>query len=58
MVGAVVATDDPWKPVRLLHAADEPVAPVTAFLMELQASVRSATQGCYAMDLLRWFRFG
>jgi hypothetical protein len=37
----------------------EPVVAVMAFLRELQASGRSAaTQRLYAMDLLRWFRFG
>ena len=58
-VGAVVTSDDPWEPVRLIDAAGVPVAPAAAFLKELQASGRSAaTQLSYAMDLLRWFRFG
>ena len=50
---------DLWEPVRLIDADGEPVVAVTAFLQELQASGRSAaTQRSYAMDLLRWFRFG
>jgi site-specific recombinase XerC len=59
MVGAVEAGGDLWDPVRLLDAAGASVAAVTAFLKDLQASGRSAgTQRSYAMDLLRWFRFG
>ena len=51
--------DDLWEPVRLIDGDGEPVVAVTAFLQELQASGRSAaTQRSYAMDLLRWFRFG
>ena len=47
-----------WEPYRLRDAAGNTVAPVAAFLQELQASGRSAaTQRAYAMDLLRWFRF-
>lgn len=58
-VGAVAAGSDPWEPVRLIDGDGESVVPVTAFLRELQASGRSAaTQRSYAMDLLRWFRFG
>ena len=59
-VGAVEAGSDPWAPVRLIDSDGEPVVAVTAFLRELQASGRScsATQRAYAMDLLRWFRFG
>ena len=58
-VGAVEAGSDPWEPVRLIDGDGEPVVPVTAFLQELQASGRAAaTQRSYAMDLLRWFRFG
>ena len=57
--GAVVAGDDLWEPVRLIDASGEPVVAVRAFLRELQAAGRSAaTQRSYAMDLLRWFRFG
>jgi hypothetical protein len=58
-VGTVVTREDPWEPVRLVDGAGEPVAAATAFLRELQASGRSAaTLRSYAMDLLRWFRFG
>lgn len=58
-VGAVEAGRDMWEPIRLIDRVGEPVTPVTAFLSELQASGRSAaTQRSYAMDLLRWFRFG
>jgi integrase len=58
-VGAVEAGSDLWEPVRLVDGDGEPVTPVTAFMKELQASGRSAaTQRSYAMDLLRWFRFG
>ena len=57
-VGAVRATDDLWEPVRVVDAAGVPIAPVAAFLKELQAMGRpAATQRSYAMDLLRWFRF-
>ena len=57
--GAVKAGDDLWEPVRLIDSDGEPVVAVMAFLRELQASGRSAaTQRSYAMDLLRWFRFG
>jgi hypothetical protein len=57
--GAVVARDDLWEPVWLIDGDGEPVGSVRAFLKELQASGRSAaTQRSYAMDLLRWFRFG
>ena len=58
-VGAVVAVEDVWEPVRLIDAGGVPVGAVTAFLQDLQAAGRSAaTQRSYAMDLLRWFRFG
>lgn len=58
-VGAVVAGRDVWEPVRLVGGDGELVAAVTAFLRELQASGRSAaTQRSYALDLLRWYRFG
>lgn len=58
-VGAVTAHDDLWVPVRLIDAAGEPVVAVMSFLKELQASGRSVgTLRSYAMDLLRWFRFG
>ena len=58
-VGAVVAFDYVWEPVRLLDASGAAVGAVGAFLQDLQAAGRSAaTQRSYAMDLLRWFRFG
>jgi integrase len=58
-LGAVEVSGDLWEPVRLIDGVGEPVAPVMAFLKELQASGRSAaTQRSYAMDLLRWFRLG
>jgi hypothetical protein len=58
-VDTVVMRKDPWEPVRLIDGVGEPVAAVTAFLRELQASGRSvATLRSYGMDLLRWFRFG
>jgi integrase len=56
--GSVVAVDEVWEPVRLLDSSGCVVAPVRAFLQDLQAAGRStATQRSYAMDLLRWFRF-
>src|SRR5689334_1388142 len=43
----------------LVDGVGERVAAVSAFLRDLQASGRStATLRSYAMDLLRWFRFG
>lgn len=57
-VGAVLTAEDLWEPVRVVDAAGVPIAPVAAFLKELQAMGRpAATQRSYAMDLLRWFRF-
>jgi len=57
-VGAVVAVDDVWQPIRLLDCGGVPVVPVREFLQDLQAAGRSsATQRSYALDLLRWFRF-
>ena len=57
--GAVVTIEDVWEPVRLLDSSGVPVGAVRAFLQDLQAAGRSAaTQRSYAMDLLRWFRFG
>jgi hypothetical protein len=40
-VGTVVLREDPWEPVRLIDGDGEPVAAVTTFLRELQASGRS-----------------
>lgn len=57
--GAVVTVDDVWEPIRLIDSNGVPVDPVRGFLQDLQAMGRSAaTQRSYAMDLLRWFRFG
>src|SRR5881628_1653291 len=59
VAGSVVVVDDVWEPVRLLDASGSVVAAARAFLQDLQAAGRSmATQRSYAMDLLRWFRFG
>ena len=56
--GAVEATGDPFEPYRLVDSGGVIVAPVAAYLGDLQACGRSAaTQRSYAMDLLRWFRF-
>ena len=56
--GSLRATGDPWEPWQLLDPAGSAVAPVTAYLRDLQAGGRSSsTQRSYAMDLLRWFRF-
>ncbi len=56
--GSVVATGDLVEPYRLVDAGGEVVAPVTAFLRDLQACGRSAsTLRSYGMALLRWFRF-
>src|SRR6476646_5009851 len=58
-VGAGEATEDVWEPVRLVDADGRAVVAVAVFLKELQATGHSvATQRSYAMDLLRWFRFG
>jgi integrase len=56
--GAVEATGNPFEPYRLVDSGGVIVAPVGAYLGDLQACGRSAaTQRSYAMDLLRWFRF-
>ena len=56
--GAVEATGNPFEPYRLVDSGGVIVAPVAAYLGDLQACGRSAaTQRSYAMDLLRWFRF-
>jgi hypothetical protein len=57
-VGSLVETGDPWELYRLVDPSGLPVAPVAAYLKELQAAGRSeATQRSYGMALLRWFRF-
>lgn len=56
--GSLTATGDPFEPFRLLDATGQVVAPVAAFLTELQACGRPATtQRSYGLALLRWFRF-
>ena len=56
-VGAVVATEDPWEPYRLVDANGACVGAVAEFLKDLQAAGRPATtQRSYGMALLRWFR--
>jgi len=56
--GAVEGTGNPFEPYRLVDSGGVIVAPVAAYLGDLQACGRSAaTQRSYAMDLLRWFRF-
>jgi Phage integrase, N-terminal SAM-like domain len=56
--GSIEATSDPFEPYRLEDADGAVVAPVTAYLRDLQACGRPATtQRSYGMDLLRWFRF-
>jgi integrase len=56
--GALEATGDPFEPYRLVDAEKRVVAPVAAYLRDLQACGRgAATLRSYGMDLLRWFRF-
>jgi site-specific recombinase XerD len=56
--GALEATGDPFEPYQVADAGGVVVAPVAAYLRDLQACGRpAATQRSYAMDLLRWFRF-
>jgi site-specific recombinase XerD len=57
-VGSLVETGDPWEPCRLVDPRGDQVAPVTAYLADLQAAGRPATtQRSYGLALLRWFRF-
>jgi integrase len=57
-VGRVEETGDPFEPYRLVDPDGFVVAPVAAYLKDLQAAGRSvATQRSYGLDLLRWFRF-
>jgi integrase len=56
--GSLEETGDPFESYRLVDADGVVVAPVAAYLRELQACGRPATtQRAYGMDLLRWFRF-
>jgi site-specific recombinase XerD len=56
--GALEGTGDPFEPYQVVDVDGVVVAPVAAYLRDLQACGRpAATQRSYAMDLLRWFRF-
>ena len=56
--GSLEATGDPFEPYRLEDADGVVVAPVAAYLRDLQAcGLPATTQRSYGMDLLRWFRF-
>jgi len=56
--GALQESGDPFEPYRLLDASGEVVAPVAAYLRDLQArGLPETTQRSYGMALLRWFRF-
>jgi site-specific recombinase XerD len=56
--GTVEGTGDPFGPYQVVDVDGVVVAPVAAYLRDLQACGRAAaTQRSYAMDLLRWFRF-
>jgi site-specific recombinase XerD len=56
--GALEATGDLFEPYQVVDIDGVVVAPVAAYLRDLQACGRpAATQRSYAMDLLRWFRF-
>jgi site-specific recombinase XerD len=56
--GALQERGDPFEPYRLLDASGRVVAPVAAYLRDLQArGMPETTQRSYGMALLRWFRF-
>jgi site-specific recombinase XerD len=56
--GALQDSGDPFEPYRLLDASGRVVAPVAAYLRDLQArGLSETTQRSYGMALLRWFRF-
>ena len=56
--GRLEHAEDPWQPYRLCDPAGGVVAPVAAYLRELQARGRpETTLRAYATALLRWFRF-
>ncbi|HYB37644.1 MAG TPA: tyrosine-type recombinase/integrase [Mycobacterium sp.] len=58
LVGSVEETADLGLPFRLIDPAGEPVAAVSDYFRDLQATGRSAaTIRSYGLDLLRWFRF-
>jgi len=56
--GALQESGDPFERYRLLDASGQVVAPVAAYLRDLQArGLPESTQRSYAMGSLRWFRF-
>ena len=56
--GGLRETGNPWMPFELVDGDGGVVAPVAAYLKDVQACGRSeATLRSYGMDLLRWFRF-
>ena len=56
--GSLEAAGDPWEPWRLCDPSGAVVAPVAAYLRDLQASGRpETTLRTYAIALPRWFRF-
>jgi hypothetical protein len=55
-VGGLRETGDPWMRFELVDADGGVVAPVAAYLKDVQACGRSEATS-YGMDLLRWFRF-
>lgn len=58
LAGGLQETGNPWMPFELTDAGGGVVAPVAAYLKDVQACGRSeATLRSYGMDLLRWFRF-
>jgi hypothetical protein len=57
LAGGLRETGNPWTPFELVDADGGAVAPVVAYLKDVQACGRSAsTLRSYGMDLLRWFR--
>ena len=57
-VGWLESAGDPWEPWRLCDPAGAVVAPVAAYLRDLQAAGRpETTLRTYSIALLRWFRF-
>ncbi|WP_269853949.1 tyrosine-type recombinase/integrase [Streptomyces sp. RPT161] len=58
LVGALLETEDPFMPYRLVDACGADVEPAAEYLRELRATgCAVSTQRSYGMDLLRWFRF-
>jgi site-specific recombinase XerD len=56
--GELRETGNPWMPFELVDVDGGVVAPVAAYLKDVQACGRSeSTLRSYGMDLLRWFRF-